>query len=89
MICFNNRVEGCSASETTMFARTDPTAKNRSAVAQMYLSPTSSRSIFCTINVATYHSNHNYTVIKVSKNLTHTNKRMYIFSQLLSQTNFV
>lgn len=36
-----------------MVARTRPTAKNRSAVAQMYRSPTSSSRIFCTMKVAT------------------------------------
>lgn len=52
-MCFRRRVEGCSAREATMVARTRPTAKNRSAVAQMYRSPTSSSRIFCTMKVAT------------------------------------
>jgi hypothetical protein len=36
-----------------MFVSTAPTAKKRSGVAQMYVSPSSSVRIFCTMNVAT------------------------------------
>lgn len=35
MMCFSRRGDGCSASITTMLPSTAPTAKKRSAVAQM------------------------------------------------------
>nr|GMC70079.1 hypothetical protein Iba_chr03aCG12630 [Ipomoea batatas]GMC72438.1 hypothetical protein Iba_chr03bCG11490 [Ipomoea batatas]GMC74528.1 hypothetical protein Iba_chr03cCG11110 [Ipomoea batatas] len=53
MICLSNLDEGCSASATTMFPNTLPTAKNLSAVVHMYSKPISSRRIFCTMGCLT------------------------------------
>lgn len=40
MMCLSRRTEGCSASPATMLDSTAPTAKKRSAVAQIYDRPT-------------------------------------------------
>jgi hypothetical protein len=52
-MCFSRRGEGLFVRLSTMLVNTAPTAKKRSGVAQMYVSPSSSVRIFWTIKVAT------------------------------------